>query len=291
MLMRYQLQRLPAASTLLLWLVSLTTAQADPPEVRFDVPQRVSAHQVLDATEPTAQRLIEVSVPISARVTRGDVRGVQQITIEIDGGRDALVVHDFAPSTALGSEHAGDIQVTTTSEKSKSFEASLGGQSPIPIGDVVAQVTPSFSAGVKNRTAETQSTARLSPKRPTVVSGTINEGRGVFFQLRPSSQTTLEGQHQLSVVFRVPDNWSAGQLEVRCWARGERQILWFDQPQVWGSTHRTVGVSLPSLAGTTPLVRSNSDRETIHRQSAAKLHRVAKQPTEGITDGWKPVKE
>ncbi len=260
--------------TAFLLLLNVNTAQAgDPPVVQFDLPNRVVAHEVLEATAPGPYRLVEVAIPVSTRVARGDVRGVDEITIEIDGGCCGLVVHDFAPQTTLGSELAGDVQVTTTTEAARTFDASLGGQSPIPIGDVVAHITPSLSAGVKNRTAETKTTSRLSPKRPIVVSGTLNEGRGTFFQLRPSSQTTLEGQQTLSVVFRVPRDWVAGHLAVRCWARGERQILWFDQPQVWGSTRRQVEVALAGLP--TPSL-------------AAKSHLVAKQPTDLPQASWVP---
>lgn len=268
--------RLGRALLPLLWMSASVASAGEPPTVQFDLPKELVAHQVLQASQPSAARLIEVTVPISARVLRGTAGGVDEITIEIDGAMSGLVVHDFAPQTTLGSEHAGEIQVTTTTEKSKTFEASLGGQSPIPIGDVVAQVTPSISGGTKGRTAETKTTSRLPPKRPVVVSGTINESHGAFFQLRPSSQTTLEGQHTMSVVFRVPDDWTAGQLEVRCWARGERQILWFDQPQVWGSTRRIVSVALhqPGLPS-----------------MAAKRHMVAKQPTTETGEPWVPVKE
>ena len=260
----------------LFWSTAELATAGDPPTVQFDLPKRLVARQVIDATQPTYYRLIEVTVPVTARVAGGDVSEIQEINIEIDGVCDALVVHDFAPQTTLGTEHAGDIQVTTTSEQARTFDASLGGQSPIPIGDVVAQVTPTMSGGTKNRTAETKTTSRLAPKRPIVVSGTLNEGHGAFFQLRPSSQTTLEGQHQLSVVFRVPDQWSAGHLDVRCWARGERQILWFDQPQVWGSTRRQVAVTVAA---------------PVEPSLLARPHLVAKQPTTAAGDNWVPEKQ
>lgn len=264
-------------TTFLLLLPTVSAVRAaEPPVVQFDLPKRLAAHNVVEPAAPSAYRLVEVSIPVTARVAVGDVGKVEEITIEIDGACSGLAVHDFAPQTTLGSELAGDIQVTTTTEKARTFDASLGGQSPFPIGDVVAQVTPSLSAGTKNRTAETQTTSRLSPKRPVVVSGTMNEGRGAFFQLRPSSQTTLEGQHQLSIVFRVPDDWVAGHLDVRCWARGERQILWFDQPQVWGSTQRSVSVAMAGLKAP---------------QLSARPHMVAKQPTTGATDNWVSAQE
>lgn len=260
-----------------MWLASATVALAgEPPVVQFDVPKRLVAHNVLSTAEPPTFRLVEVTVPVSARVLKGDVRGVKEIVVEIDAGTSGLVVHDFAPQTTLGSDLASDIQVVTTNEKAKTFDASLGGQSPIPIGDVTAHVTPSLSMGMKDKKAETQTLTRLSPKQPIVVSGTINDGRGVFYQLRPSTQTTLEGQHGLSVVFRAPDDWAVGRLQVRCWAKGDRQVLWFDQPQVWGGTQRTVSIAMAGLQ--VPAI-------------SARRHMVAKQPTSDAGEDWVPVKE
>lgn len=265
-----------AWTSFLCLLPSAGALAIEPPVVYFDLPARLVAHEVVDASKPSTVRLVEISVPVSARVVKGDVAGVEEISIEIDTGRGRLLVHDFAPQTTLGSELAGDIQVTTTTEKAQTIEASLGGQSPVPIGDVIAQVTPSISGGKKDRKAETQTTSRLSPKTPLVVSGTINEWHGVFFQLRPSSQTTLEGQHSLSLVLRVPDDWVLGELEVRCCARGERQFLWFDQPQVWGSMQRKVKVSLAGLSE--PLI-------------SARPHLVAKAPTENVGEAWVPAEQ
>lgn len=269
--------RLGSALFSSIWLASAAVAVAgEPPVVQFDIPKRLVAHNVLSTAEPPSFRLIEVSVPVSTRVVSGDVRGVKEIVVEIDAGPMGVVVHDFAPQTTLGSELASDIQVVTTNEKAKTFDASLGGQSPIPIGDIVAQVTPSLSMGTKDKKAETQTVSRLSPKQPIVVSGTINDGRGVFYQLRPSTQTTLEGQHTLSVVLRVPDDWVVGRLDVRCWAKGDRQVLWFDQPQVWGSTQRAVSVAMAGLE--VPSI-------------SARRHMVAKQPTNDAGENWVPVKE
>ncbi|MGI9456817.1 MAG: hypothetical protein ACR2NU_09655 [Aeoliella sp.] len=227
---------------ILVFAPSASTLRAgELPQVRFDVPQRLAARELL-SDDLSSGRLIEITVPISVRIVKGDIQRVNEVAIEIDAGVDVV---DFAPRTTLGSELAGDIKVNTTKESARSFDASLGGQSPIPIGDVVAQVAPSISAGKKEREVETTSVSRLAPKKPTAVSGTLGGGQGAFFQFRPSSQTTLEGQHALSLVFRVPDGWQASQLQVRCWARGERRVLWFDQLQVWGSAQATVEVALP----------------------------------------------
>lgn len=265
----------PALGVLMLFASSSAHA-GELPEVHFDLPSQILAREVLPHEVQSPGRLVEIVTPVSVRVLRGGVHKVQEVTIEIDTGCGTssmapLVVADFAPQTTLASDVADPIQVTTTNESSTFFDASLGGQSPLPLGDVIAQVTPSVSAGKKGRTAETITKAKLAPKRPLVVSGTLNEGRGAFFQLRPSSQTTLEGQHQLSVILRVPDDWQQGELQVRCWARGERQILWFDQPQTWGRAVRTVQV-------------------TAAQRQAAEPHLVAKQPVELAAGEWKAAR-
>lgn len=259
-----------ALTFLLLCTADTSSAQVgDTPHVRFDVPHRITALEV-DADGPYLGRLVEVTVPVSVRVVKGSIGRVEEVAIEIDASTAGLAVHDFAPRTTLGSDVADPIQVTTTKEAARAVDASLGGQSPIPIGDVVAQIAPSISAGKKDREVETKTLARLAPKRPIAVSGTIAGGQGAFFQFRPSSQTTLEGQQALSIVFQVPDDWQASELEVRCIARGQRRILWFEQRETWGSCQAKVEVA---LAGAAPI-----------------SHAVAKEVVEETRGKWLPVK-
>ena len=57
-------------------------------------------------------------------------------------------------------------------------------------------------------------------------SGTIDRGRGVYFKLKPSPRTTLEGAYEYVVVLRVPRNWRSGLLFVSSDASGnERSVL------------------------------------------------------------------
>jgi len=61
-----------------------------------------------------------------------------------------------------------------------------------------------------------------------VASGTVDRGTGAFFRFHRSRRETLEGSRELSVSFRVPSDWQAGLLQVKCHARGERKVasLW-----------------------------------------------------------------
>jgi hypothetical protein len=87
-------------------------------------------------------------------------------------------------------------------------------------------VSPSISAGTSKGETVTEKLNRLPPKQAIVVSGTLSEGRGVFFKLKRSSQTSLEGVHQLAVTFVAPGAWRGGHVDVGCSARGERKLLW-----------------------------------------------------------------
>src|SRR5690606_22574762 len=152
-------------------------------------------------------KLVCVTVPVSLRLVEGNINRVLEVAIEIESNGGGAVVVDFAPRTTLASEQVDKIEVTRTEEKSRSLDASLGGQLPLAAGAGTAQVSPSVSAGDRRKEVETVTSRRLPPLKPLFVSGTLNEGRGAFFQLRPSSQVTLEGQHLVSATFRVPDNW------------------------------------------------------------------------------------
>lgn len=214
------------------------------PQVSFDVPALVVAHDIspdeLSSIWPN-HRLIEIVLPVSARVLRGDVHRVREMAFEVSGP-DETLVNDFAPRTLLDTRGKEPVAVTHTTERTGSFDATLGGQLPIPGIDSVARVTPSVSAGRAKRDVKTQSTTLLPAQRPVIVSGTTLGGRGVFYQLRPSPQATLEGQHELRIQMLVPDCETSLDLDVTLSALGSRRVLWVDQPQVWGQKKTEVEV-------------------------------------------------
>lgn len=217
------------------------------PTIELDVPGRLLAREIAtpESVDQIRQgKLVRVTVPLSLRLVKGDVGRVKEVVIEIDGTAGGLAVVDFAPRTTLLSEEAAPIEVTTTKERSRSIEASLGGQLPMAAGTAVAQVAPSISAGDKRRDAETITTRRLPPKRPLAVSGTLSQGHGAFFQLRPSSQSTLEGQHLVSATFHVPADWSGDGIEVRCRARGTKKVFWSEQATTWASLKTPLQVTV-----------------------------------------------
>jgi hypothetical protein len=96
------------------------------------------------------------------------------------------------------------------------------------------------------------------------VSGTSSAGRGVFFKLKRSSQTSLEGVHDLAVTFIAPVDWQSGKLLVGCSARGSRKVFWLDKPATLGRAASEVELSVAGNAAWIGPIR----------------HKVAKPPIE-----------
>ncbi len=118
----------------------------------------------------------------------------------------------------------------------------------MPGADVAAKITPSISAGLVSSDTATEKINRLPPKHVVVVSGTYAEGRGVFFKLKRTSQTSLEGVHELAVTFVAPRTWRAIALEIECNALGTRKTLWVKQQATLGHTQRYVQL-VPAAVG------------------------------------------
>ncbi|MEM9354419.1 MAG: hypothetical protein AAGA92_15540 [Planctomycetota bacterium] len=222
-------------------------AAASDPVVHFDFAPTaacadVGSEQFL-ADHP-GKKLIEIAVEVSVSVEAGDASKVEEIRVQLSDAGRRLRVESFSPQTTLESEYTDDIQVTTTTESNKAIGASLGGEAPVVLGDLVAHVTPTINGSFSKAEAETQTAFRKAPRTALVVAGTVDSAHGVFFKLRPSPQTTLEGVHELVVRFVVPENWRADELSLQCSATGEDKVLWMKQQATWAERHGSIAVYL-----------------------------------------------
>ena len=227
---------------------SLTSSRADcrhvgshnavaRPYVEFDFARTAECRDVTPAERAEMyprERLIELTLPVSVRFRGVEAGDVEELDIEINGTAAGLAVFDFSPDTTLASDVECAIETTTTVKKDRSLDGSLGGTIPVPVADAVAHLTPSINAGISRGETATEKMQRLPPKYAVVVSGTSSAGRGVFFKLKQSSQTSLEGVHELAVTFVAPSNWRGGKVAVGCSARGSRKVFWMDKPATLG---------------------------------------------------------
>ena len=257
--------------------------------VEFDIARAVECRDVTPSERmiqyPT-QRLIEVALPVSVRFNDVSRDDVDEIDIEVSGAIAGLRVQDFAPTTQLASEITREIETTTTSKKTRSFDGTLGGTLPIPGAEAAAHLTPSISAGLAGCESATEKINRLPPKHVVVVSGTCAEGRGVFFKLKRTSQTSLEGVHEMAVTFVAPRTWAAIAIQVECNALGQRKTLWVKQSARLGHLDRYV--QLMPAAATTPMrqvVLKPTESDSAAAQSTSVDDNLAASPTK-----WRPTR-
>jgi hypothetical protein len=77
----------------------------------------------------------------------------------------------------------------------------------------------------------------------------MNEEHGVFFTLRPSALSSLEGVHELTVQFIVPLAWRGDAVRISCQATGEQKVLWMKQQKVFGEKSIPVALYVAGDSG------------------------------------------
>jgi hypothetical protein len=225
--------------TILLLVASQTTVIAGEPQLAFDfsrVAECVDMSAEAKDTLYAGEKLVELKLRISVHLLSGNISDVEEVRIELGDADNRLRVHSFSPGTKLTSNYSDDIEWTRTTDDSRELGASLGGELPTPIGGLIANVTPSISGGTTNREKITEKQLRVAPRFAVVASGTIAQGHGVFFKLRSSPQTSLEGTHEFAVRFVVPAKWRGDAIRVCCQATGTEKVLWMTQQATWAHT-------------------------------------------------------
>jgi hypothetical protein len=224
-------------------------ALAAGPQIAFDFGRIAECVDVTpaesDALYP-GEKIVELKLRVSVHLLAGNINDVEEVRIEIGDGDNRMRVHSFSPGTQLTSHWSQDIEWCRTTEESTNLGASLGGELPTPVGGLIAHVTPTISGGMTNGEKITEKQVRVAPKYAVVASGTISQEHGVFFKLRSSPQTSLEGTHEFTVRFIVPENWRGEGVRVCCQATGTEKVLWMKQQTTWA--HNCSGVAL-YLAG------------------------------------------
>ncbi len=222
-------------------------ALASPPSLAFDFGQTAECRELLpeqgDALGSN-QKLVELKLRVSVHLLAGNIRDVEEVRFELTDCDSRIRVDSFSPNTRLESRLSQDITWTKTTEHGKSLGASLGGEATLPMGNVVAQVLPSVKGALTNREILVETQVRRAPQYAVVASGTIRQEHGVFFKLRASPQTTLEGSHELTVRFVVPKNWRGDALRVCCYATGQQKFLWSSQQATWARTCSPLAIYL-----------------------------------------------
>ena len=230
-------------------VVALETSftQAGNPQVNFDFGRVTECTEIAsdgDSALFPNEKLIEVKLRVSVHLLAGNIADVEEVRIEVGDCDNRMRVHSFSPATQLASHLSGDIQWSKTTEESRSLGASLGGELPVALGSVVAHVTPSVNGGLGNVEKITETQTRVAPQFAVVASGTISQEHGVFFKLRSSPQSTLEGTHEFVIRFVVGEKWRGDSIQICCQATGTEKVLWMKQQTAWSHVCSNVALFL-----------------------------------------------
>jgi hypothetical protein len=182
------------------------------PLLEFDVPFAVSCRSIASADaakKHPGQDLIEVEIPITARLLSQAEKDIKQCVYALVDPTEpgTLTVLDWLPRTELQTEFAKPIQFNN--EHTAKIGINMSARYFVTAaGDAMGQL----KSGVAYEL--------LPPRETVLASGTIRSGHGVYFKLKPSTQTTLEGMKLFSAICAVPRGWRGGCLELRCQAIG-----------------------------------------------------------------------
>ncbi len=210
-----------AFSTLAIGLLGSSQAMADPPRVRFDASYVVACRDVTPpefAALNPGERLVEAVFHISTLLDRGSEADLSQIFLQIESPEKTVRVVDHLPRTELISPYAGTIAVEKRTESGASIGVSAKPNLEVVSLDASAQASTKRGANVRYE--------MLPPQELLAASGTVARERGVYYKLKPSTQTSLEGARQFIVLFRVPAVWRGDVVHVHCRAEGIRRGLW-----------------------------------------------------------------
>jgi hypothetical protein len=199
------------------------------------------------------EKVVEANLRISVRLAQGDEREIEQLLFEITSPGERLRVVDFLPRTQLESEAADGIQVTKTTETTRSLGATAGtGFSFTRIAganqaSTSAQILPSANANATttHHNALTETSKKIPPGKVVVASGTMDNEHGVFYKLKRSAVTSFEGTKMVSFRFVVPADWRGDWVVISAQANGTfKRSLFFKAVESCGETKAFVGLYL-----------------------------------------------
>lgn len=190
------------------------------------------------------EKVIEARFRVSALLEQGSANDIEEVLLVIQSPERRLRVVDFAPKTELTTDVTGEIEVVETSEDTETLDASIGGTVSVDYGVVKAKASPAVGGGNTQRNILTEKYHRIPPKELLLSSGTTNNEHGVFFKLRPSSQTSLEGMREYTCRFAVPEGWRGDWVMLQCHAKGYSGVGVFRSLEACGYRRAYVGLYL-----------------------------------------------
>jgi hypothetical protein len=191
--------------------MAVATTVAAPPVVEFDTSETIVVEDVTTSEFAAAnprEKLVEARFTISSLIRHGSDEGLVHFLYRIEGLERGMSVYDYLPKTELASSVTGKVSVEQKADDALAIGGSIGGKLEAASGSINIAKSAARHGQVKYEL--------LPPKELIAAAGTINRQHGIYYKLKPSKQTSLEGAKQFVCVLRVPAGWRADRAWLIC---------------------------------------------------------------------------
>jgi hypothetical protein len=195
------------------------TVIAATPSVQFDAAAAVACRDVTPADFARMnphQRLVEARLEVSSLIRSGSEDDLAEFYYRFTSPTRMLEISDYLPKTTLATDIAGSISIEEKNERNVSLGISVSGA-------FFHLAKAGADAGIGAKSGKTVRYEKLPPLESVTASGTIDRGSGVYYKLRPSTRTSLEGGAEFVLLLRVPAQWRADYVQLECRATGWRR--------------------------------------------------------------------
>lgn len=207
---RLLLSLLGSATWISAFTLGIEAAGAE--SVRFDAPRMVSADPLAweqSGYQPSiaGTRLVSIRIRMSAQVPVRTHEQIDELLFQVRSASGLTRVLDHWPKTQASSQVQGSIDVSTTNYEQQHFSLRALAGSP---------GTAAATGSLQRDAIETlERSYAEKPKLVTYLSsGTLNRGSGVFWQLRPSPEQSIEGDRDYWLLCEVSHDWKGDLFEV-----------------------------------------------------------------------------
>lgn len=180
--------------------------------VRFDAPRMVSADPLAwekSGYQPSiaGTRLVSIRIRMSAQVPVRNHERIDELLFQVRSASGLTRVLDHWPKTQASSHVQGSIDVSSTNYEQQHFSLRALAGSP---------GTAAATGSLQRDAIETlERSYAEKPKLVTYLSsGTLSRGSGVFWQLRPSPEQSIEGDRDYWLLCEVSQDWKGDLFEV-----------------------------------------------------------------------------
>jgi hypothetical protein len=241
--------------------IATSSAVAASWDVSFDLTPSVACRDVTTAEFAEAnpdERLVEAQIEVSSLIRRGKEDALLEYFYRFDSPRRTLRIMDYWPKTTLTSDMAGNVTVENKQEATKGLGMTVAAPLDWPV-----KFGSSGELGIK--TLHATRYELVPPMSVVAASGTLDRGHSVYFKLRPSRSTSLEGAKPFTLVFRVDTRWRADYVHLTCTASGVAKGLLgpLDEQKVRGRQRFVVALyaegDASAKAAAERLVRAESE--------------------------------